>query len=162
MGHVSLWDMKLAVIPLPNERGCEFVLNNHEVAPPIIFIGGRKQATLLVGFLLCLVFLVYACWLGFQRYGRPHPGLMHKASHERFDGSRGLTPGDLVLLNGGNSQVQKVAAAPKQAVLVRQGNALRGLYMAGESRYVVLSGTETRIVAAQQIKSVLRRSPDQH
>jgi hypothetical protein len=51
--------------------------------------------------------------------------------------------------------VRQVAAAPKEAVLLRQGNSLRALYMTGEKKYVVISGNETRIVPANQIHSIV-------
>jgi hypothetical protein len=67
-----------------------------------------------------------------------------------------LKAGDLVLLNGaGATQVRKVAAAPNEAVLLRSGNNLHALYMAGESSYVVMSERESRIVSHSQIHAVI-------
>jgi hypothetical protein len=152
-----MWDMKLAVIPLPNERSCEFVMKKSEVPPRIIFISSLSQGVVLVVSLLCVAAVVYA----FFRAGNPssRAGLSSATTttaSKQIDGKRPLVPGELVVLNGGNpAQVQRVAAGPKQAVLVRQGNELRGIYMAGESRYVVLSGTETRIVSADQVRAVV-------
>ena len=150
-----MWDMKLAVIPLPNERSCEFVMKKSEVPPRIIFISPRGQGVVMVGLLLVLVAVAY----GYFTMVHSSPAAARSAaatSAKQFDGKRRLVPGELVVLNDGNPlQVQKVAAAPKQAVLVRQGDKLRGIYMGGERRYVVLSGTETRIVSADQVRAVV-------
>jgi len=150
--------MKLAVVPLPNEKSCEFVLKQGEVAPPILFVNGSKQFAVLAVLFLCALGLFYSAY---------HSGIKSTltavtqptAEAQRFDGKRPLKAGELVMVNGATATgVRQVAAAPKEAVLLRQGNSLRALYMTGEKKYVVISGNETRIVPASQIQAVVPRA----
>jgi hypothetical protein len=152
--------MKLAVVPLPNERGCEFVMKEGEVPPPIFFFNRSKQAAVLGALLLCALTLFYTAY--FAGGKRTLATIASTAAAQvtegtqRFDGTRRLKQGELVVLDGaGSSKVRQVAAAPKEAVLLRQGNSLRALFMTGEKKYVVISGNETRIVPANQIHSIV-------
>ena len=154
--------MKLAIVPLPNESGCEFVMKDGEVPPPIFFFNGSKQVAVLGALFLCALALFYTAYfaggkktltIAASRAAQVTEGT------QRFDGRRRLKQGELVVLDGaGSSKVRQVAAAPKEAVLLRQGNSLRALYMAGEKKYVVISENETRIVPASQIYSVVSPS----
>ena len=154
--------MKLAVVPLPNEKNCEFVMKDGEAAPPIFFFDRSKQVAVLVALFLCALALFYTAYFagGKRTLANAAKAAAQLAGEtQRFDGRRHLKQGQLVVLDGaGSSKVRQVAAAPKEAVLLRQGNSLRALYMAGEKKYVVISENETRIVPASQIHSVVSPS----
>ena len=51
----------------------------------------------------------------------------------------------------GESAVQQVAAPANEAVLLKRGSALQGLYMAGPKSYVVISDGDGKIVDKKEI-----------
>jgi hypothetical protein len=73
-----------------------------------------------------------------------------------FETSQPLRPGDTVIVHRlGESSVRHVAGGANEAVLLKRGNALQGLYMAGKGSYVVISGGDTRIVRAKDITATV-------
>ena len=73
-----------------------------------------------------------------------------------FDNSYSLKPGDTVVVHrNGESKLQQVAANPNEAVLLKRGAALDGIYMAGESGYVVISDRDGKIVSVREITATI-------
>src|SRR5688572_2382360 len=91
--------MKLAVVPLPNGKGCEFVLKYGEVAPPIFFINRNRQFAVLGALLLCAVALVYSSVAPRKRARGASVAPQHRKM-EQFDGARQLKAGELVIVTG--------------------------------------------------------------
>ena len=73
-----------------------------------------------------------------------------------FETSQSLRRGDTVIVHRlGESSVRHVAGGANEAVLLKRGNALQGLYMAGKDSYVVISGGDTKIVRAKDITATV-------
>jgi hypothetical protein len=156
--------MKLAVVPLPNERGCEFVIKDGEIPPPIYIVNRGMQITVLSGLLLAALALCGMAYFAATEttpvaaLAEPVPAPAARPSRpmvQVFDGAHDLKRGDLVMLQGGGTEIRQIAAAPRQAVLIRRDNVVHGLYMGGRQKYVVISGADTRIVSADEIHAVV-------
>lgn len=69
-----------------------------------------------------------------------------------FEPSRRLQSGDTVVVHReGESAVQQVAATANEAVLLKRGSVLQGLYMAGPKSCVVISDGTGKIVDKNEI-----------
>ncbi len=162
--------MRLAIVPLPNETKCEVVPKLGQATPEIYFVSRAKQIAVLSGLLLCALLLVgttYFATAEAKPRATPPSVLTHKAPAAQkvevsrpqartFDGSRVLKTGDTVIVDGTTSpKVRRIAALPKEGVLIRRGQALHAFYLAGENSYVVMSDKETRIVSAKDIRAVV-------
>jgi len=72
-----------------------------------------------------------------------------------FDGSKSAPGHDgLIAVKKSGPQSAQVVAGPNQTILLRRGKSPHALYVLGENGYVVVSGSESRLVRLEDLRAM--------
>ncbi|HWN94072.1 MAG TPA: hypothetical protein VNT99_03480 [Methylomirabilota bacterium] len=164
--------MKLTLVPMPEKAALNVPLQNSVKSPRMAPRGRNKRRRLLsTALVTVLAFSALGSFFAWRGATLPVNGTNADIASADpfapvapparwrvfpFDNSYSLKAGDTVVVHqNGTSGLRQVAAAENEAVLLRRGKKLQGLYMAGENGYVVMSDRESKIVRVEEITATI-------
>ena len=158
------------MIMLTRNDGSGVVVNGDNMEPPVaLTVTGQTIRIILLLFLACAAALAASSsW--FSRYAAPTQVISRQEPIGRsagavvwWDRTEPLRKGERVVissLTGRPVEVQAVAAAPNEAVVLRRGSNIEGLVMLGAGKYYVTAADGAgSIVNADQIRGIYRPEP---